>query len=178
MAPAGAGMPTKKFAGPGRPVRIVDHDVEAGEPQAGADREHHGGDPADVAELVQPPEIEDQRRRDAEIEEIGEAVELGAEARRALEHARDAPVDAVEQRGEHDRVERPFELALDRQPDPGQAGAEREQRDQVRQQRAERDLPEAPALGRRRSGSKGENGMAQYSAAFAAAPWPERSTMA
>ena len=31
----------EEIAGPGRPVRVVDHDVEARQPQPGADREHH-----------------------------------------------------------------------------------------------------------------------------------------
>ena len=92
---------------PGRPVRIVDHHIEARKPQARADREHQRRDPADVVEVVQAPEIEDQRRRHAEIDEVGEAVELGAEPRRALEQARDAAVDAIEHRGEHDRRRAP-----------------------------------------------------------------------
>jgi hypothetical protein len=119
MAPAGAGI------------------------QASADREHHGGDPAGRLELVQIPEIEDQRRRDAEIDEIGETVELGAEPRRALEHARDAPVDAVEHGRKHDGAERDLEPAFDREPDGGQSGAQRQQGDQVGHQRAHRDRPEA-----------------------------------
>ena len=63
MAPAGAGTPVKKLPAQAGRFGIVDHHVEAREPQRRADREHHGGDPADVAELVQAPEIEDQRRR-------------------------------------------------------------------------------------------------------------------
>ena len=51
---------------------------------------------------MQAPEIEDQRRRDAEIDEVGQAVELGAEARGAFEEARQAAVDAVEDRREND----------------------------------------------------------------------------
>ena len=107
----------EEIAGPERAVRIVDHHVEAREPQRAADREHHRGDPADIAEFVQAPEIEDQPRRAAEVDEVGEAVELGAEPRLALDQARDAAVDAVERRGEHDRRQRPFELALEREPD-------------------------------------------------------------
>ena len=107
MAPAGAGMPVKKLPAQAGRFGSSIITLKRGEPQRGADREHHGGDPAGRFELVQAPEIEDQRRRDAEIDEVGEAVELGAEARRALEHARDAPVDAVEHRREHDRGQRP-----------------------------------------------------------------------
>jgi hypothetical protein len=78
---------------------------------------------------------------------ISAAVELGAEPRRALEHARDPPVDAVEQRGEDDRGDSPFEFVLDREPDRRQSGAQRQQRDQVRHQRTHRDEPETPAPG-------------------------------
>ena len=109
MAPAGAGMPTKKFAGPGRAVRIVDHDVEAGEPQPGRDREHHGGDPAGRLELMQLPEIQGQRRGDAEIDKIGEAVEFGAKPRGAFEQPRHPAVYAVENGGKYDAVDGPFE---------------------------------------------------------------------
>ena len=112
MAPAGAGTPTKKFAGPGRPVRILDHDVETGEPQPGADGKHHGGDPAAGFQIVQAPEIKDQRRRDAEIDEIGKAVEFGAEARRSLQQPRQAAVDAVEDRGENDGRRAPARSGL------------------------------------------------------------------
>ncbi len=50
-------------------------------------------------------------------------VELGAESRGALDQARDAAVDPVERGCEDDRGEREFELALDRHPDAGEAGA-------------------------------------------------------
>ena len=42
----------------------------------------------------------------------------------------------------------------------GQAGAERQQRDQIGHQDAQRNVPEAAAHRSGRSGSKGENGMA------------------
>ena len=83
--------------------------------------------------------------RHAEIDEVGEAVELGAESRRALEHPREAAIDAIEQGGEDDGGHRPFELAFDRKPHPGQAGAERQQGNEIGQQRAHRNLPEATA---------------------------------
>src|SRR5262249_19138136 len=75
----------------------------------------------------------------AEVDEIGEAVELGTEARRALEHACYPPVDAVKRGRKHDRRYRPFELVLEGKANRGEPGAQREQRDQVRQQRADRD---------------------------------------
>ena len=144
MAPAGAGTPVKKLPAQGGAVRVLDLHVEARKPQRRADREHHRGDPADIAELLQAPEIQDEARGDAEIEEVREAVELRAEARGALDHARDPPVDGIEHRGEHDRAERELEAAFEREPDGGQPGAQREQRDDVGQERAQRDLAQSP----------------------------------
>ena len=77
--------------------------------------------------------------RDAEIDEVGEAVELGAEFRLALDHARDAAVDAVEHGGEHDRRDRQLHPPFGGQPDRGQARADRQQRDDVGHQHPHRD---------------------------------------
>ncbi len=144
MAPAGAGMPTKKLAVQAGRSGIVDHHIEAGEPQPGADREHHSGDPAGRFQLMQAPEIEDQRRGNAEIHEVGEAVELGAEARGSLQQPRQTAVDAIENGGEHDRRQRQLVAVLERQADRGQSGAQRQQRDDVRHQHAHRNAAEAP----------------------------------
>ncbi len=97
---------------------------------AAANGEHHGGDPAGRFQIVQTPEIEDQRRRDAEIDEVGQAVELGAEARGSLEEPRQAAVDTVEDRREHDGREREHIAVLERHADRGQAGAQRQERHQ------------------------------------------------
>ena len=67
--------------------------------------------------------VDDQPRRAAEVDEVRQAVELGAEARLTLDQARDAAVEPVERRGEHDRRQRPFELVLERQADGGQPRA-------------------------------------------------------
>src|SRR5205085_9596245 len=66
--------------------------------------------------------------------------ELGAEARRALDHARDAAIDRVEHRGEHDRAERQLVTLLECKTNAGQAGAQCEQRDDVGHERADRNL--------------------------------------
>jgi hypothetical protein len=79
-----------------------------------------------------------------EIDEVGEAVELGAEARGAFEEARQAAVDAVEDRSENDSRERQHVAVLECHADRGQARAQRQQRDEIRRQRAHRNAPEAP----------------------------------
>ena len=69
-------------------------------------------DPAERAQLVERPDIDQDRRGDAEIDEIGERIELGAEARRRLQEARDAPVDAVEGGGDGDQRDGQLEALL------------------------------------------------------------------
>ena len=99
MAPAGAGMPTKKFFFHSGRFGIVEHDVEAGEAQGHRDGEDERPDPAERPQLVQDEAVEDRAPGvDAEIDEIGQGIEFGAEAGGALEEARDPPVDAVEER--------------------------------------------------------------------------------
>ncbi len=77
-----------------------------------ADREDHRGDPADVASSsCSCQKYRMSAGRDAEIDEIREAVEFGAEPGLALDHPRDAAIDAIEHRREHDRAERQFDCA-------------------------------------------------------------------
>ena len=47
-------------------------------------------------QIAEAPVEDQESRRDAEVHEVGEAVEFGAEARRRLQQPRDAAVDAVE----------------------------------------------------------------------------------
>ncbi len=138
----------EEISGPGRTVRVLDLHVEAGKTQRRADREHHRGDPAEIAERVQAPEIEDEARRDAEIEEVREAVEFRAEAGRTLDHAGNAPVHRIEHGGENDCAERKLVAAFKRKADAGQAGTQRQKGDDVWHQRADRNLAEPlnPAL--------------------------------
>ena len=144
MAPAGAGTPTKKLAAQAGRSGLHAHDIEPREPKPGADRKCHGGDPASRFQIVQAPEIKDEPRRHAEIDEIGEAIEFRAEPRCALQQPRQAAVDAVQNRGEDDGRERQPVTVLERHANAGESGAEREQRDQVRRQRAHRNPAELP----------------------------------
>ena len=48
-------------------------------------------------QAAEAPDEHDHCRRDAEVDEVGKTVELGAELGLRLERARQAPVDAVEQ---------------------------------------------------------------------------------
>ena len=54
------------------------------------------------------------------------------------------PSTRVEHRGEHDGAERQLVAAFEREPDAGQAGAQREQRDDVGHEHAHRDLAQSP----------------------------------
>ena len=130
--------------------------VEAGEPEPRADREDERADPAERGEIVEPPDEDEDRRRDAEIDEVGEQVELLAEARGGAEIARQAPVDAVEDDGEDDPRDGEVEAVLDRHADRRQPGAKAEQRDEVREDGGERHQPPSrpAALGLRIDGGK------------------------
>ena len=97
-------------------------------------------DPAEAVQIVERPVEHDDGRRHAEIDEIGEAVELGAEPRRGLEQARHPAVDAVEQGREYERRHRQIPAMLDAHADGGQAGAEPDQRDDARDQHPDRHL--------------------------------------
>ena len=92
---------------------------------------------------MQVGDEQDEGRRDAEVDEIGKQIEFRAEARGALERPGDPPVEPVEHRRAGDGAHRPFDRALHRQADRGQAEAQREQRHDVRQQEAQRHRPEA-----------------------------------
>ena len=101
IAPAGAGMPTKKRAcqaglsgsssitlkRASRSAQAMAKIIAASQPSR---------------DFLQPPEVEDQPRRHAEIDEIGEQIEFGAETRRAFERPRDAAVEPVEHGGGND----------------------------------------------------------------------------
>ena len=126
----------------GLPLRLldVDHRVEAGEPQAGRDRKHHGHDPTEAPwQAAETPDEDENGRRNAEVDEIGEAVELGAELRLGAQRPRQPAVDTVEQRGDDNERDRILVAQLDGHADRGQPGAEAEQREEVRHQHAHGD---------------------------------------
>ena len=108
---------------PGGLVGVVGCHVEAGEPERGGDREHHRGEPAERTMLVKRPEIEKKSGRHAKVDEIGEGVELRAKPRRAVERARDAPVETIKNGGDDDGDDGEFELAFRREADCRQSEA-------------------------------------------------------
>ena len=95
-APAGAGTPTKC----GLPMTGASRlHVEAREPEAGADREDRArAVQAASGALGERQPVDEERRRDAEVDEVGERVELGAEAAGGVEPAGEQAVEAVEER--------------------------------------------------------------------------------
>ncbi len=111
--------------------------VEAREPQRRAHGEQDAGDVAQRAYPLQRPQVEQDRRRDAEAQEVGQAVELGAEAARALEQPRDAPVQPVDDGGDHDEGRGLRPAPFQPEADGDEAGAQADQREQVRDQPVE-----------------------------------------
>jgi hypothetical protein len=120
-------------------VRIVQHDVEARQPQRHRHREDQRHGPAERRDVVEHEAVENERWRRAEIEEVGERVEFRPEAGCALEEAREPPVDPVEEGRDQDRVDGGFEAALIGEPDRGEAEAQGDEGDQVRRDDAERN---------------------------------------
>ena len=88
---------------------------------------------------MQAPKPQNKSWGDAEIHEIGQAVEFRAEARGAFEDAREPPIDFVENSGEYDGRERKVVTALRRNADRCEPGAQREQGDDIRLERANGD---------------------------------------
>ena len=101
-------MPTKEELAPRRLI-FVDHDVETRETQRAGHRKQERRDPAEVFGRVQVGHIQHQRRRDAEVDEVGQRIEFGAEARSAFQRPRDSPVETVEHGCGGDRAHRPFD---------------------------------------------------------------------
>ena len=139
----GCGRSGEKPRGPGGLAGIVERHVEARQAERAAHGQDQGDNPAQGAQLVERPDIDKDGRCHAEIDEVGERVEFGAEARGALEKARQPPVGRIEQNGENDSAHRQFETALDSQPDGGDAAAQRQQGYQVGQKETDRHLLEA-----------------------------------
>lgn len=79
------------------------------------------------------------------IHEIGEAIELRAEARRAFQKPGQTAVETIQDGGEDDGRERQPIAVLERHPDAGQPGAECEQCNEVRRERPHRYTAEPPA---------------------------------
>ena len=76
------GNANKIGALPLRLIGAVDGDIEARKPQRGTQRENHHDDPAETLLVVERPSENDNRRRNAEIDEVRQRIELGAKARR------------------------------------------------------------------------------------------------
>ena len=98
-------------------------------------------DPAEAArQAAEPPDEHDHGRGHAEVDEVGEAVELGAELGLRLERARQPPVDAVEQGGDRPPARWPSRSAARWPCGWRSAGAQAEQGEEVRHQHAHGDL--------------------------------------
>ena len=93
---------------------------------------------------VQVGDEQHESRRDAEIDEIGERIELRPEARGALQRARDAAVEAVKDGGADDGDHRPFDRPFHREPYRRQAETQSQQRYDVREEEPHRHRPKAP----------------------------------
>lgn len=139
----------KKERRPGGLLRIVDHHIEPGEPQRTGNRKDHRREPAEAFDLVQAPKIEEERRCNAEIDEIGERIEFGTKTRRPAERPRDAPVEPVEDRSREDGQYRAVVIAFRRNSDRGETERQRDQGHEIGHDDAKGDAPEPAAAPRR-----------------------------
>src|SRR3546814_19926971 len=97
--------------------------VEAGEPERRADGMGKREDPAVSRNFLERPKIEDYRGRHAERDNVGEGIELRAEAALTVHHSGNATVHAVEHRRDDAEDTRPFPIPGDGERDAGGRGA-------------------------------------------------------
>ena len=102
----GAGGGRRRQADEVALVDVARLHVEAGETGRGADQEEERRQPAGAPELFEPPQIGEQGRRHAEGDQVGERVVLPPEVALGAGHARDAAVEAVEDRRHEDEQRR------------------------------------------------------------------------
>ena len=105
-------------------------DVEAREAHRGGGDEEKPGRPSEAAERGEPPRERQDRRRDAERDDVRERVELDAELARRAGHPRNAAVEHVEHDGEADERRGRLVLAAHRVDDarvPAEHVAHRQQ---------------------------------------------------
>ncbi len=109
--------------------------VEAREPERGArgvqEREHPAG-PAELLERAGA--VGQDGRRHAERDGVGDRVVLAAEAAGRARESRDAAVERVEERREHDDQRGALDVALERERDRVEAGREIARGEELRQQ--------------------------------------------
>ena len=95
----------------------VGDDVEAREANGGGEQINEAEQTAETEQLGralggrEDEEVNHQRRREAEGDDVGEGVEFGAEERFATAHARQAAVESVETHREKDVGDGPLEVA-------------------------------------------------------------------
>ncbi len=81
--------------------------------------------------MVQQKDVEDERGRNTEIDDVGKRVHLHPEARRRLQETRDASVYAVEEGGQQDHRNRELETILESQADARKTRTDRQNGDHV-----------------------------------------------
>src|SRR3990170_2677558 len=111
----------------------VDLDVESGEPERPADQVEERRQPPPTPEAREGPTVDEERRRDAERDEVGQGVVLHPELRGRLGHPGDPAVEAVEHHSHDDGRRGLLELAGVGRGDRVEPREQRSRRDQVGQ---------------------------------------------
>src|SRR5690606_39660025 len=113
-------------------------DVEPGKAEAAADREDEGEDPAETRRVAEGEEEDEKGGSNAEIDEIRQGIEFGAEGARDLQLAGEKPVEPVDHRGEDDEERGELEILLEGEADGAEPGREAEDGDEIGQEMEER----------------------------------------
>jgi hypothetical protein len=128
----------------GRALLAHREHVEAGEAHGARGREEERGDQALHRPLPQGPAVHEERRGHAEGDDVRQGVDLQSEGALGLRQARDAPVEHVEEQGEHQEQRRAVVVVVAlggaAQADGVEPAEHAGERDQVRKE--EERLPE------------------------------------
>ena len=128
-------------------IRRVQGDIEARQPQRHAQCERQHDKPAYGAQSAERPGEDDNCRSDAEIDEIGERIQLRSETRSCLEQPCYPAIDCIENGGQDNRPDRDIVAMLDGHADGGEPGAQCQQREHGRNENTDRHFTAAKTDG-------------------------------
>src|SRR5262249_41980571 len=113
------------------PFDVRDLDIETRKPQSAANKKQKGSCPADLFEVIEGPGIGENRGRQPKTSEIAERVVFNAEVAVGAGQSRDAPVEGIEDTGEHDHPRGHEMVALDGMNDGDEAAKQGGGRDHI-----------------------------------------------
>ena len=107
--------------------------VEPRQPESRAGDHEEGAEPADLAEGLERPAVDQHARGHTEGYGVGQRIDLDAETRGRMRHPRHPAIEHIEHRCDQDRPRRPLVIGVERGHDGVEAREHARQRDEVRQ---------------------------------------------